>query len=155
MHILVFLYRLSVHTHEALQVSHTLSKLSCSVQASRGLVDHTSTQQFFIVPFTVVMETESMWHRGRGNGGQRLWAPGPIWPLHAWHHFLISHTHTHILIYTYTLLHTTCLSLLLFWIRYTHIYESASHTVVKTHTTPASVQMVGNPGHVEHILKNT
>lgn len=44
------------------------SVLACP--ASAVLVDHTSTHQPFIVPSTAVMETESMWHRGGGSGGQ-------------------------------------------------------------------------------------
>lgn len=113
-----------------------------SIRASAVLVDHTSTHQPFIVPSTVVMETVNVARRRR-----RWWPRGSARPLHGWHFF----THTHI--HACTLLHTTCVDLTL-----THIYTYSplrgswtSRTVLKTHNAPASLQIVGNPGHVEHI----
>lgn len=83
------------------------------------LVDHTSTHQPFIVPSTVVMETESMWHGGGGSGGQGLWGPGPCMAPPWLASFLLRHTHTHSFTHTHYCTQPVFLSLSGFD---THIY---------------------------------
>ena len=114
----------------------SLVSLSWTVQASVELVDHTSTHQPFIVPSTVVMERVNVAQRGR------KWWPRPVGPAKApaWLASLCSRTHLHMYITAHSVGFSASLDL-----------KRASRTVAKTHNAPASLQIVGNPGHVQHI----
>lgn len=81
---------------------------------------------------------ESMWHRGGGNGGQELWAlQGPAMLGIS----LLTHTDLHMDV------NTDNLDLR----RDQAGGSSASSAVLKTQNAPASLQIVGNPRHVDHI----